>query len=68
MRWLHGTPSPDTPPYGPLPNMSESSGAPGESPGFSRFIVRGELPIANAFLVEAQRRPAILVRVPVRGR
>jgi hypothetical protein len=30
-----------------------SSGTPGEnSPGFSRFILRGEPPIANAFLVE----------------
>ena len=27
--WLYGTPSPDTPPYGLLPNMSESSGTPG---------------------------------------
>ena len=35
--WLYGTPSPDTPPYGLLPNMSESSGTPGENrPGFSR--------------------------------
>ena len=42
VRWLYGTPSPDTPPYGLLPNMSESSGTPGESPGFSRFILRGE--------------------------
>jgi hypothetical protein len=39
VRWLCGTPSPDTPPHGLLPNMSESSGAPGEnSPGLSRFI------------------------------
>jgi hypothetical protein len=29
VRWLYGTPSPDTPPYGLLPNMSESSGTPG---------------------------------------
>ena len=27
--WLYGTP--DTPPYGLLPNMSESSGTPGEN-------------------------------------
>ena len=39
MRWLYGTPSPDTPLYCLLPNMSESSGTPGNnSPGFSRFI------------------------------
>jgi hypothetical protein len=44
VRWLYGTPSPDTPPYGLLPNMSESSGTPGESPGFSRLILRGEPP------------------------
>ena len=37
VRWLYGTPSPDTPPYGLLPNMSESSGTPGDNgPGFSR--------------------------------
>ena len=36
---------PDTPPYGLLPNMSESSGTPGEnSPGFSRLVLRGEPP------------------------
>jgi hypothetical protein len=30
----YSTPSPDTPPYGLLPNMSESSGSPGrEQPG-----------------------------------
>jgi len=30
VRWLYGTPSPDTPaPYGLPPNMSESSGTPG---------------------------------------
>jgi hypothetical protein len=45
VRWLYGTPSPDTPPYGLLPNMSESSGTPGEnSPGFSRLVLRGEPP------------------------
>jgi hypothetical protein len=35
--WLYGTPSPDTPLYGLLPNTSERSRTPGEnSPGFSR--------------------------------
>ena len=29
VRWLYGTP--DTPPYGLLPNMGESSGTPGEN-------------------------------------
>ena len=29
--WLYGTPSPDTPPYCLLPNMSESSGTPSEN-------------------------------------
>jgi hypothetical protein len=28
VRWLYDTPSPDTPPYGLLPNTSESSGTP----------------------------------------
>ena len=39
MCWLCGTP--DTPPYGLLPNMSESSGTPGAEPrsGFSRLSV-----------------------------
>ena len=37
--WLYGTPSPNNLPYCLLPNMSESSGTPGEnSPGFSRLI------------------------------
>jgi hypothetical protein len=39
VRWLYGIPSPNTAPYCLLPNMSESSGTPGQkSPGFSRFI------------------------------
>jgi hypothetical protein len=43
VRWLYGTPSPDTPPYGLLPNKSESSGTPGEnSPGFSCIICARE--------------------------
>ena len=39
--WLYGTPSPDTPPYSLLPNMSESSGTPGENRarGFFRLSV-----------------------------
>jgi hypothetical protein len=46
VRWLYGTLSPDTPPYGLLPNMSESSGTPGENrPGFSAsFIKSGAAP------------------------
>ena len=35
--WLYGTHPPDTPPYGLLPNMSESSGNPG------RETARGSL-------------------------
>ena len=35
--WLYCTPSPDTPPYSLLPNMSESSGTPGED------LARGSL-------------------------
>ena len=31
VHWPYCTPSPDTPPYGLLPNMSESSGAPSEN-------------------------------------
>ena len=31
VQWPYCTPSPDTPPYGLLPNMSESSGTPGEN-------------------------------------
>jgi len=62
VRWLYGTPSPDTPLYCLLPNMSESSGTPGKnSPGFSIYL-RGKppkvdcgsarsSPIANAFLL-----------------
>jgi hypothetical protein len=34
VRWLHGTPSPDTPPYGLLPNNERKLRSPGrEQPG-----------------------------------
>ena len=43
--WLYGTPSPNTPPYCLLPNMSEKLRNPGrEQPGVLSPHLRGEPP------------------------
>ena len=45
VRWLYGTPSPNTPPYGLLPNMSERLRNPGRGqPGVLSPHLRGEPP------------------------